>query len=239
MRIISRKANLTVILSCLLLMIGCGDKKGETSPVSNNTILEAINTDVSQIKSPEDAYKALKAGNQRFKDGQFVHVHIKRLNEDEEDYEKPFVAILTCTDLKIPAEILFDVDRDNIKLFKTDASLEDDSVIASISEEVANHNIPLVMVLGHHDCPSFKRLMASQGSENPEIKKKIDSAMVYDQGIHEPDYSKTVVNNVKEVARRLVKSNRVLENAVNLSTLEVKPIFFNEELRKLVFAEEM
>ena len=81
--------------------------------------------------------------------------------------------------------------------------------------------------------------MASQGSENPEIKKKIDSAMVYDQGIHEPVYSKTVVNNVKEVARRLVKSNRVLENAVNLSTLEVKPIFFNEELRKLVFAEEM
>ena len=238
MRIITRKANLTVFFSCFLLIIGCGDKK-VTPALSNKTILEAVNTDASKIKTPDDAYKALKAGNQRYQDGQFIHVHIKRLNEDEEDYEKPFVAILTCTDLKIPAEILFDVDRDNIKLFKTSANLEDDSVITSLTEEVSNHNIPLVMVLGHQDCPSLKKLLANQGSGNPEIKKKIDTAIVFNPGIHEPVYNKTAVNNVKQVANRLIKSSQVIENAVNMTTLEVKPLFYNELHRKLVFSEDL
>jgi carbonic anhydrase len=237
MKIITSKTGLWVSTFFILFITACGNKQGDTTPVSSRTTLEVVKNEITDINNPGKAYQAMVEGNQRYMNGQFIHVHIKRLNEEDEEGEKPFVAILTCPDLKIPPEILFDVDRNNIQLIRSNASLENDSVIASLKDGVLKHNIHLVMVLGHHDCPALKRLLADRVSEKPADNKKIDSAIDYDPILNEPVYSKTAVNNVKQVASRILKSSAFIDSAIKKSGLEVKPVFYNETHRKLIFTE--
>jgi carbonic anhydrase len=237
MMIIKSMGGIWILLVCILLNTACGNKQADTTPVSNKTTLEVLKNETTDINSPAKAYKAMQDGNQRYMNGQFIHVHIKRLNEEDDDNEKPFVTILTCPDLKIPTEILFDVDRNNIQLIRSNACLENDSVVASITNGLINHDIQLVMVLGHHDCPALKKSLEDRFSENPVLNKKIDSAIVYDPVVKEPIYSKTAINNVKQVAIRLARANATIDNAIRKSKLEIKPVFYNETHRKVIFTE--
>lgn len=237
MKIITKKAGYHLLLFCLLIATACGNKHTDPAPVNSRTTLEAVKTETADINSPARAYQALIEGNQRYMNGQFMHVHIKRLNEDDDDGEKPFVAILTCPDFKIPAEILFDVDRNNILLFKSNASMENDSIVASVTDAVNRHNIQLVVVLGHHDCPSLKKLLADRFAESHVKDKKLEDAVVNEPTLNQPIYSKTAINNTRQVANRLINANPVISNAVKKTRLWIKPVFYNELHRKLVFSE--
>ena len=58
--------------------------------------------------TPDKALQFLKEGNQRFvKNDSFEHNHMEMVNTTSEK-QWPFVAILSCSDSRVPTELVFD-----------------------------------------------------------------------------------------------------------------------------------
>ena len=61
------------------------------------------------VRTPEEALRELRAGNQRFVDGKSTEPNrtMARIRELSRS-QSPFAAVLSCADSRVPVEILFD-----------------------------------------------------------------------------------------------------------------------------------
>lgn len=129
--------------------------------------LEALPIKPKQINSPKEALDALIAGNKRFINGQFEHIHIKRVTSTPEEVSPPFFAILSCTDCKIPPEILFDQESNEGLVLKSPANVENVQVLNELDSTALQPSLKLIVVLGHNDCKTIRNAITLNHETDP------------------------------------------------------------------------
>lgn len=105
--------------------------------------------------SPEVALDRLKAGNDRFVNGLRSIDSLTSLSKRIElatAGQKPFSIILTCSDSRVPAEIIFDVGLGDLFVVRVAGNIASASVIASVEYAAVALNVQLCVVLGHSQC---------------------------------------------------------------------------------------
>jgi carbonic anhydrase len=127
------------------------------------TALATAKSDVS----PETALKMLQEGNNRF-----VKAAVKRPNQNAKQRvqtadkgQKPFAAVLSCADSRVPVEVLFDRGIGDIFVVRDAGNIATKTDIGSIEYAVDHLGTPLVVVLGHTKCGAVGA--AVQGGEAP------------------------------------------------------------------------
>lgn len=99
------------------------------------------------------ALKELIAGNARFTSGQMTHQHIGPERRAElAKGQKPFAVILSCSDSRVPPEVLFDQGLGDIFVIRNAGNVVDSASLGSIEYAVDHLHSPLVVVLGHDKC---------------------------------------------------------------------------------------
>lgn len=96
----------------------------------------------------------LKEGNQRFVSGKSQHPSIeeaRRLATAKEGQE-PFVTVLTCSDSRVPPELLFDRGLGELFVIRVAGNVADTDEIATAEYGVGHLHTPIVLVLGHTKC---------------------------------------------------------------------------------------
>lgn len=123
--------------------------------------------------SPESALKMLQEGN-----GRFVSTAVKRPNQNTkqrlqtaEKGQKPFAAVLSCADSRVPVEVIFDRGIGDIFVVRDAGNIATQTDIGSIEYAVDHLGTPLVVVLGHSKCGAVTA--AVQGGEAPPNIKAI------------------------------------------------------------------
>jgi carbonic anhydrase len=66
--------------------------------------------------------------------------------------QHPFAVILTCSDSRVPPEVIFDQGIGDLFVIRNAGNIVDDVVIGSIEYAVEHLHTPLVIVLGHQQC---------------------------------------------------------------------------------------
>jgi carbonic anhydrase len=66
--------------------------------------------------------------------------------------QKPFAAILSCVDSRVPPEIVFDQGLGDLFTARVAAGIANDDSIGSVEFGVEEFKIPLVVVMGHQRC---------------------------------------------------------------------------------------
>lgn len=100
--------------------------------------------------------KMLQAGNQRFVSGKSIHPHVtaSRLklagNEDQGNYA--YATVLTCSDSRVPVELIFDAGVMDIFVIRVAGNVCDTDEIGSIEYGLAHVHTPVLVVLGHTQC---------------------------------------------------------------------------------------
>lgn len=99
------------------------------------------------------ALQRLMNGNLRYVADQRLHPH----SEPERrkalvDGQKPFAAILGCSDSRVPLELIFDQGFGDIFVIRVAGNVANEVTIASVEFAVSVLNVPLVMVMGHSQC---------------------------------------------------------------------------------------
>src|SRR5699024_272478 len=118
----------------------------------------------------QQALERLRAGNQRFVDGQ--HGNLEAINPARRDQlatgQEPFAVILGCSDSRVPPELLFDQGLGDLFVIRVAGNIVSDDETGSVEFAVQAFNTPLVIVLGHSSCGSITR--AVDAAEQPDTE---------------------------------------------------------------------
>jgi len=106
------------------------------------------------LVSPDQAKQKLVDGNHRFVNENYGAKDLssnRRMTLLKEG-QFPFAAVLTCSDSRVPPEILFDQALGDIFVIRTAGNVLDDVSMGSVEYAVDHLHTPLVVVLGHENC---------------------------------------------------------------------------------------
>ena len=132
-----------VVTGCLLLMTAAPALCESKAPAATKP-------------SPDATIAMLKEGNARFVAGKSTHPHADtaRLAQagTENQGNHAYATVITCSDSRVPVEILFDAGVMDIFVIRVAGNVVDVDEAGSIEYGLAHVNTPVLVVLGHTQC---------------------------------------------------------------------------------------
>ena len=174
------------------------------------------------------AWQKLLDGNGRFVSGQSKHQHqdVKRRAELAAG-QKPFAVVIGCADSRTSPEILFDQGLGDLFVVRLAGNIVDDAALGSVEFAVAALGAKLIVVLGHEKCGAVKATVGVvNGDPAPanhiaSIVEAIKPAAQASKGREGDAVENAVLENVREVVKKLKVSKPVLEPLVKSGELKV------------------
>ncbi len=106
--------------------------------------------------SPDQIIQMLKEGNARYASGksQAIHREPERmaLAGDANQGDHAFCTVLSCSDSRVPPELIFDVGVMNVFVVRVAGNVAKTDEIGSIEYGLAHVHTPLMVVMGHTGC---------------------------------------------------------------------------------------
>lgn len=125
--------------------------------------------------SADKALEKLTKGNQRFIEFRQKHPdENKKRRAEMVKGQHPFVVILSCSDSRVPPEIIFDQGLGDIFEIRNAGNVLDEHVIGSIEYAVMHCGVKLIVIMGHQDCGAIAATLSGI-SETKYIKSLEDS----------------------------------------------------------------
>ncbi|MCM2356812.1 MAG: carbonic anhydrase [Geobacteraceae bacterium] len=134
--------------------------------------------------------------------------------------QKPYAIILSCSDSRVPPEIVFDKSLGEIFVVRVAGNVPDPIVLGSIEYAAEHLGSPLIMVLGHERCGAVKATVDAKGKGEGNIGaivKTIAPALkkAKKQCKEEAKLVECVVEeNARMVAANLTKQSKVIRELV-------------------------
>ena len=148
------------------VLAACGTKSNAPPETATVTVpaSPAITTEAARptISEPDAALKQLTDGNRRFVDAQMAHPaqspeHRLLVSRGQQ----PFATILTCSDSRLPPEVIFDQGLGDLFVVRVAGNITDDTLLGSVEYAVGHLNTPLVVVIGHQRCGAVEATLES------------------------------------------------------------------------------
>jgi carbonic anhydrase len=163
---------------------------------------------------PEVALKRLKEGNARFAEDHraprppFSVQRAKLLHK-----QRPFAVVLTCSDSRLTATLLFDQQLGDLFAVRVAGNLTSPEILASIEYAVSHLGSRLVVVVGHTGCGAVKAALSGEKAEGnlAALLKRVDVGT--DASGKKPESLDDAVHaNVRRQARNLVEQSTILKD---------------------------
>ncbi len=111
-----------------------------------------------------DPIERLERGNERFVEGKPSHPNETALRiRNLKDGQNPFVTIVSCSDSRVPPELVFDQGFGDIFSVRTAGHVIGDFELGSIEYAVEHLHCSLIVVMGHTHCGAVKAFVESKG----------------------------------------------------------------------------
>ena len=165
----------------------------------------------------------LEEGNKRFVSGKPMHPNetLERIRELKKG-QHPFAVIVSCSDSRVPAELVFDQGLGDIFSIRTAGNVIGDYELGSIEYAVEHLNCKLVVVMGHKSCGGVQAFLDSKGhyEESDHIKNIVEyianeqeeKDLLKDGKI---SFEEAITANVKHGVKLLKTSEPILKEICN------------------------
>lgn len=204
---------------------------------------ELITVELKEVTTPQEAIERLKEGNTRYVADScaFPHHNHQRV-EETAPHQAPFVAIVGCSDSRVPVEMVFDQGIGDIFVIRTAGnSVNDNSVMGSIDYAITHLGVKAVVVLGHESCGGVTGAIAvaKEGEVSHEEGKVSLLLEVIREDVKEyigmPDSLSAAIalNTNKQVER--IKQCEHVQKLVNEGKLSVVAAHYNVHTGKVEF----
>lgn len=143
------------------------------------------------------------------------------LKELVEKGQKPVATVVSCSDSRVPVEVIFNQLRPG-KFFVIRVAgnvVSDASVKGSIEYAVIHLKTPYLVVLGHTECGAVKASLA--GTNQGEIGKLVSNIK-----LESKDLDKAVIENVDLQVKRVIEMGSV-KDALNKKAIEVYGMLYD------------
>ena len=156
-------------------------------------------------------------GNRNF----ISKVDKRLLKELVEKGQKPIATIVSCSDSRVPVEVIFNQLKPGTFFVVRVAGnvVSDASVKGSIEYAVTHLKTPYLVVLGHTECGAVKASLA--GTSEGEIGKLVRSII-----LESKDLDKAVIENVDLQVKRVIEMD-CIKDALNKKAIEVYGMLYD------------
>lgn len=110
--------------------------------------------DAGNLISADVAKSNLVEGNRRFVTGDLALKNLGRGKREDllANGQHPFAVVVTCSDSRVPPELLFDQALGDLFVIRVAGNVLDSVSLGSVEYAVDHLHTPLVVVLGHENC---------------------------------------------------------------------------------------
>jgi len=174
--------------------------------------------------SSDDALARLLEGNKRFVAGKATYPHLDDARKAEAAKgQAPFASIISCSDSRVPPELIFDAGLGDLFVARTAGNIADDVVIGSIEYSIAVLGSSLLVVMGHERCGAV--VAAVEGKPLPgkislladAIKPAVDKVRAGGGDIVDA----SVRENVKMTVAKLTAMGPILADYIKAGNLKI------------------
>jgi carbonic anhydrase len=221
------------------------------------------------MTSPTEALSRLKEGNGRFITGNMQHPHEssdERAYIAKNSYENPggislgmtsdqaakrrteltknqhpFAIILSCSDSRVPPEIVFDEGLGDLFIVRVAGNVLNDEGLGSIEYGVDVLGARLIVVLGHQSCGAVDAAMktvAANGKAPGHIQSLVAAIKPVVVATPKADLETTIKANVKHVADALRSSTPILKGRVDSGDVQVIGGYYTLDTGAVTFLDE-
>jgi carbonic anhydrase len=195
-----------------------------------------------RVTNPGKAAELLEQGNGRYVAGKPLHPNqgAERRAATADRGQQPFATVLTCSDSRVPVEILFDCGVGDVFVVRVAGNVVNTDEAGSIEYGVDHLETPLLVVLGHTHCGAVTAV-AGGGEIHGNIGalvKNIGTAVKTAKEAH-PELSgsalveEAVVANVWQSIDDLFRSSEVTRKRIKAAKLEVVGAVYDIESGKV------
>jgi carbonic anhydrase len=121
--------------------------------------------------SADEALQKLMDGNQQFVGNRPTSAAMSNAatRTSLANSQKPYAIILTCSDSRVPPEIIFDKGLGEIFVIRVAGNIPDPVVLGSIEYAAEHLGSPLIMVLGHERCGAVTASVDAKGKSTGSV----------------------------------------------------------------------
>jgi carbonic anhydrase len=192
--------------------------------------------------APSDAISKLKEGNGRYTSGNLQHPGQTTERRTElTKSQHPFAIIVSCSDSRVPPEIVFDQGLGDLFVFRVAGNVIDDHGLGSIEYAVDHLNVRLIAVLGHQSCGAVqaaKETIAAKGKAPGHIQSLVTAIKPAVDATAKDDLETTIKANVKHVVQSLRSSTPILKAKVDSGEVQVIGSYYSLDTGAVTFLDE-
>jgi len=229
--------------------------------------VEPVDRDRPMI-SPREALTRLKEGNSRFIAGNAQHPYEtsdERAYIAKHSYENPgvvslgmtseqaakrraeltksqhpFAIILSCSDSRVPPEIIFDEGLGDLFIVRVAGNVLNDEGLGSIEFAVDALAARLILVLGHQSCGAVDAAMktvAAKGKAPGHIQSLVTAIKPVVSSTPNGDLDSMIKANVKHVVDTLRSSTPILKARVDSGDVQVIGAYYTLDTGAVSFLD--
>lgn len=172
----------------------------------------------------------LMEGNKRYVDSCLMHPDqsIERRLELKHG-QHPFATILSCSDSRVPPEVIFDQGLGSLFVVRVAGNVLDPIITASIEYSVLHLDVALIMVMGHSKCGAVGAACQHVQLEGklPHLMSALSPALDKAKDISGDFVQNAMIANVQNVACELEQTGANFSDMVNTSKLTIVPAYYD------------
>lgn len=252
---VDRRTACKALLTCGGLILGVSATEGQGQPpgqatqpvdpslqdqkVADAAKRGATMEEIAQLRdpiarTPAEALRALKSGNARFFGGQARRPEVGAAERRAQILgQTPFAVILSCSDSRVPTEIVFDQSLGSLFITRVAGNIVDPGTMGSIEYGIEHLKTHLVVIMGHEGCGAVKAALlpaAARAKETPSIQALLDQivpsvskiAKIRDE---KAKMREAVIANVRHQVRN-VKQSASIQRATAKDTIAVVGAYY-------------
>src|SRR5437867_9444273 len=191
--------------------------------------------------APAEAIAKLKEGNARYTSGNLQHPgQTTERRAELTKSQHPFAIILSCSDSRVPPEIVFDQGLGDLFIVRVAGNVLNDEGLGSIEYGVEVLGARLIVVLGHSSCGAVDAAMktvAAKGKAPGHIQSLVTAIKPVINSTPKADLEPMTKANAKHVVDALRSSTPILKARVDSGDLQVIGGYYTLDTGAVTFLE--
>src|SRR6516165_2569032 len=180
----------------------------------------------------DEALSRLLNGDKRFAAGKSEEPHDAALIERRHTLakeQKPFAVILSCSDSRVPPELVFDVSLGDIFVVRTAGEVVDEVVLGSIEYAIEHLGTHLIVVLGHQRCGAVSAAVsgATDTGDISDVLKAILPAIEETKDQSGDRIDNAVRANARDIAKHLQNAGPIIPPLVQTGEVKIVAAYYS------------
>ena|SRR2546428_4373714 len=177
-------------------------------------------------QSGEKLWQSLIEGNRAYVGGTVTFDDLIDLRQHSADHQNPPITILSCSDSRVPPELIFNRSLDQLFVIRVAGNIAGTFELASIEYAIAHRYTKLIVVLGHEDCGAVKAAIDGGDAPTPSLEVLLQRIRRSFHG--KPATVRAAVEaNARASADHLLARSKVIGEAVRSGNVALVVAYYN------------